>query len=983
MSKLRKLLQTVPELGIAAPGLLTDGPTLLAQLGANPGCAILFWAGLAGLASADVLHKVFGDDLDEAELVERLKREINPDDVLALLERLVDGQAENDERSTAFEQAVNRIARDERIDLSVLDPADPGTPVVILYRAIAERFDRSESTLAELVGQLQAVQAGVDKLLDAAAVVVPNLQALLDERFARLHERLNLKEADRQAALTALMEEARDAAIEGWIAADQAVQRIGRLSGQVERQTDRIGQAVREGNEGLREEIQAVGAKVGQLAPAVETPPVAPPPTFPAVLIARERDLADLVAVLTGDSAVRAVVLHGALGLGKSELARAVLAHADLVKRYKRRRAFVRCDGLSSTADAAAAALTALGHPLTGGDPVNLLLARTNDAPAAIVLDNLEEVLAREDADRLNALIEGLGTSGDVCVIATARVPDPPPGVRWALACTPKDLDGEDRRAAFLGHAGGRFADDLALGPLLGRIGGRPLILRLLAHAAVRAGSLDRLDRAMRAEGMNALNRPLDGSAGGRLDSVASALAVSLELGGITPDSRAGRTFTALCHLPGGIAAEHEEPVLGEGAADLARLRGLTLVEEADVELADGEETAPGAKRLRVRASVRDAWLRRLGSPAPADGLEVVYLKLAMSARAIARKGGAAVVELLKPEIANVEWAIRRSLAQEQQIAVLATIAWAEFVQLTGAGTPELLVEAERVAEKRGFKSGQAHCAFFLAALAIRRGDPTAKESLARAERLYSRAENPVGQANCICQRFEIAARKGKAAADDLLIQAEELYRNAGDLLGQANCWLNRAKFAIQKDRPAADGMLASAEKLYGQASDPLGQANCSFQRAMLAMLRMDLSASGLFSKTEVLYEKAGDTLGQANCLRQQAVIAWWNDGHDAAVEILAQANDLFRITESRLSQAHCISDRGELEEDRGDMVMARAYFVRAAEAYEALDDWRMVGFMHQRLAKLAENDADRERHLADAAAAEARLPRMLDADED
>ena len=112
-------------------------------------------------------------------------------------------------------------------------------------------------------------------------------------------------------------------------------------------------------------------------------------PAQPKIFHGRESELRDIVATLHKESARIAIL--GAVGMGKTTLAKAALHHPDIVAKYKHC-FFVAADSATTSIELAAIIGSHLGLK-PGKDLTKPVVHRfSSSGPSLLVLDNLETV---------------------------------------------------------------------------------------------------------------------------------------------------------------------------------------------------------------------------------------------------------------------------------------------------------------------------------------------------------------------------------------------------------------------------------------------------------------------------------------------------------------------------------------------------------------------------------------------------------------
>jgi hypothetical protein len=106
---------------------------------------------------------------------------------------------------------------------------------------------------------------------------------------------------------------------------------------------------------------------------------------------------------------------------------------------------------------------------------------------------------------------------------------------------------------------------------------------------------------------------------------------------------------------------------------------------------------------------------------------------------------------------------------------------------------------------------------------------------------------------------------------------------------------------------------------------------------------------------------------GLANCIWSLGNIALMRSDHDAARARFDEAQLLFRRIGTVLGEANCIQSLGDIALARSDHDAARAQFETALKLYERVQEPYSIGCAHERLARIAKNDAARRFHVATA----------------
>ncbi len=318
-------------------------------------------------------------------------------------------------------------------------------------------------------------------------------------------------------------------------------------------------------------------------------------PVLHSPTIGRSAELASAAQLLSGGSRLLTVIGPG--GVGKTRLAVEVATALSPAGGGW----FCTLDSVSDPALVPGAIAAALG--LTeDGDALQAVAARLSSSPAALVLDNFEQVMG---ATQVVSTL--LSSCPDLKVVVTSQEalrirgeqelplgPLTPPGRR----ASNEELAGNDAVALFTHIARGvrpdfelDEANAAAVSEICRRLDGLPLALelaaarlRMLSPSALLAKMTERLD-ILESRSRDAQERHR---------SVHAAVAWSYELLG-SDERRALRAFSVFREGASLLAAEQ---VLGEAAFDLESLVEKSLVQR--------EDTPEGDIRLRMLFTVRE-----------------------------------------------------------------------------------------------------------------------------------------------------------------------------------------------------------------------------------------------------------------------------------------------------------------------------------------------------------------------------------------
>ncbi len=331
-------------------------------------------------------------------------------------------------------------------------------------------------------------------------------------------------------------------------------------------------------------------------------------PDSPTSLVGRDRELTELVEVMTRPS-VRLVTVTGPGGIGKTRLALAVAT--ELAPSFPDGVYFVNLAPLTDASQVLLAIGEAAGIPIEG-DAIDSLASELQDQQVLLVMDNFEQVVAAgTEVSRL------LARSPGVNVLATSRVPLrltseheytlepltlPPAGSDEAETVRASDAVRlfMDRALAVLPGFSIDEENASPVASIVRIVDGLPLAIELAA-ARLRMLSpralADRLTRSLDALGAGAADVPT------RQRTLDAAIDWSYQL--LTREEQ--WLFARLCVFHGGFTVESAQDVAADPEqGDVVDLL-MGLVENSLVLPAHG-----GEGRLRMLAPIREFGLRRL-----------------------------------------------------------------------------------------------------------------------------------------------------------------------------------------------------------------------------------------------------------------------------------------------------------------------------------------------------------------------------------
>ncbi|KAJ7839729.1 P-loop containing nucleoside triphosphate hydrolase protein, partial [Mycena olivaceomarginata] len=205
-------------------------------------------------------------------------------------------------------------------------------------------------------------------------------------------------------------------------------------------------------------------------------------PPEPKIFHGRDSELSDILQ-LFNQGAPKIAVL-GAGGMGKTSLARAVLHHAEITKRYNQHRFFVACDSAATQVELAALIGAHVGLK-PGKDlthPVVQYFSSNSDS--LLILDNLETLWepaeSRGNIEEFLSLLTGVD---HLALLITMRGAERPTKVAWTHPFLPvlKPLEQAAAQQIFMDIADNTH-DPNEVDKVLSLTDNMPLAISLIAH---------------------------------------------------------------------------------------------------------------------------------------------------------------------------------------------------------------------------------------------------------------------------------------------------------------------------------------------------------------------------------------------------------------------------------------------------------------------------------------------------------------------
>lgn len=705
----------------------------------------------------------------------------------------------------------------------------------------------------------------------------------------------------------------------------------------------------------------------GGAAPSL-LPPLRRPhnlPTQLTPLIGRTQEVAELTERLQQPD-VRLLTIVGIGGMGKTRLAIEVGHSAQAT--FADGVCFVGLATLSTPAALAAAIATALGMPLQGGEPHNLLIEALRQQQMLLILDNFEHLLG--EAAAVDLVVDLLVTAPAIQILVTSRERL---RLRYEQIYTVQPL-------AFTAEATLTTATTMAAVRLFVQTSQRiqanfqlteenlPSVLRIcrlvqgmplgleLAAANIDQLTLDAIADtiAHNAEFLAVDWRDLPA----RQQSMRAVFLWSWRL----LDEQERQVFRQLAIFQGGITQSAAKAIAGATQPLLTRLLHKSLLQGSTPIQADGRYLIHGLLRQFAAAELTAT----AEAETTANRHSTYYLSLlATQQSGIMRNAVRTGVQAIQDEIDNIRQAWRwgaghlpAALVEPSALALrefywltgltaeaiemftLATQARATYLHQSAAGRPidqpdEVRLYSILVGATAGFQ------------LTVGRHE----EALASATEILHLApaeHNPVGAAFGYMLKGQALRRQGKSVeGQQCLEQSVRLARQARattanpalllDIEKRAYSWL--ASIALSND----DYATVRAHGIHQLEICQQFQMQVGEVIALTCLVDVD-KALGDYLHAQQYAEQALATAhqvnfrwGQAICFEQMAELAWRQGDYQQAQKLYEQALALFRSMNRILEESNVAQMLGRLCLWLGDIIRAQQWIEQAFQLLQSL----------------------------------------------
>ncbi len=645
--------------------------------------------------------------------------------------------------------------------------------------------------------------------------------------------------------------------------------------------------------------------------PALTQPPF---DQHPAEFIGRNDDMRDLLAALNQH---RSAVVLGVSGVGKTELAKQTVRRMVERRRVQPDHAGFAALVNAKTADEARTAIAlALGLPPDGA-PDNGALQRAMPRHRLLILDEAENVIARDGLAFRQLLDALISSPGKPIVIVTSQTnpntPKAPPvqvrrlseGAALRLFATNTSLDWEQFQRINREH----------LLEVLGYVDRLPRAIELIARVwwQERGSDPDNVDltsllRQLRSDRDRVMRDP---DYPDEVKSVTVGVQYAYDrLNERSPEAAA--LWAQLALFPGGVSKAGLTAIFGAEAAGLAN----EIEKQSLVESSYDHFPAPFGNLLELPTPFRYFALRHLPAGDEAAARQAIGEAVLRYYRDFPEEPHRGWVSLLNQRITSSGQAMGAFIARFN--AELPSIeSWLDWAY----------------------------------------DHETAKNDRARAPRLTASLQNLYVVSNVLHRKR------------DRLDRALDCALRCADKEGEAN--VLQAMGDLQRRVADLAGARASYEQalpIFREIEARLGEANVLQAMGDLQMRVDDLAgARASYEQALPIFREIEDRLGEANVLQAMGDLQMRVDDLAGARASYEQALPIYREIEARLGEANVLQAMGDLQMRVADLAGARASYEQALPIYREIEDrlgeanvWSSLG----NLSMAEEQPDDATKHL-------------------
>ena len=147
--------------------------------------------------------------------------------------------------------------------------------------------------------------------------------------------------------------------------------------------------------------------------------------------------------------------------------------------------------------------------------------------------------------------------------------------------------------------------------------------------------------------------------------------------------------------------------------------------------------------------------------------------------------------------------------------------------------------------------------------------------------------------------------------------------------------------------------------------ADIQGEANCILTLGEIALARSDHeTARARYEEARPMYRQTGNILGEANCIQGFGNIALKKLEVDVSRQLFEQAIKMYVLVGDVEGEGDCLRGLGDSAIQLGDIPKAKLNYEKSLELFTQIQNPHFIGEIHQRLARIADSEEEKQFHL-------------------
>ena len=186
-------------------------------------------------------------------------------------------------------------------------------------------------------------------------------------------------------------------------------------------------------------------------------------------------------------------------------------------------------------------------------------------------------------------------------------------------------------------------------------------------------------------------------------------------------------------------------------------------------------------------------------------------------------------------------------------------------------------------------------------------------------------------------------------------------YQKLLSLADSMRIWFYLSVHSVEASEIQERTRLAANLKL-----DTQTEANCIQRLGDIALARSDHeTARARYEEARLMYRQVGSVQGEANCIQGFGNTHLKLLQSEAATKHFLQAIEMYRNFGDIEGEGECLRGLGDAALQQADFVLARQKYDEANILFARIQNPHFIGEIHQRLARIADSEAEKRSHVA------------------